>query len=125
VLIKDNHLGGLSITDAVARARDLWPGRMVEVECDTRDQVIEAAAAQATVIMLDNMAPDQIADCVGLVRGAGTDILVEVSGGVTLESVAAYAATGVDLVSVGALTHSAPVLDLGFDLAPSPGPAER
>jgi nicotinate-nucleotide pyrophosphorylase (carboxylating) len=124
VLIKDNHLGGVSITDAVTRARDLWPGRMIEVECDRRDQVVEATAVRATVIMLDNMAPDQIADCVALVRSAGTETLVEVSGGVTLETVAAYAATGVDLVSVGALTHSAPILDLGLDLAPSPATAE-
>jgi nicotinate-nucleotide pyrophosphorylase (carboxylating) len=120
VLVKDNHLGGVSITDAVSRARAVWPGRMVEVECDRADQVAEAAAARATVIMLDNMTPDQVADCVGLVRGAAPDTLVEVSGRVSLETVAAYAATGVDLISVGALTHSAPILDLGFDLAPGP-----
>ena len=125
VLIKDNHLGGVSITDAVARARALWPGRMVEVECDRMDQVVEATAARATVIMLDNMTTDQIAECVKVVRGADGDVLVEVSGRVTLETVAAYAATGADLVSVGALTHSAPVLDLGFDLAPSTVAAER
>jgi nicotinate-nucleotide pyrophosphorylase (carboxylating) len=119
VLIKDNHLGGVGIADAVSRARALWPGRMVEVECDRMDQVVEATAARATVIMLDNMTPDQIADCVRVVHSAATDVLVEVSGRVTLETVAAYAATGADLISVGALTHSAPVLDLGFDLAPS------
>jgi nicotinate-nucleotide pyrophosphorylase (carboxylating) len=125
VLIKDNHLGGVSIADAVSRARALWPGRMVEVECDRADQVTEAVAARATVIMLDNMTPDQIAHCVGLVRQSATHILVEVSGGVTLETVPAYAATGVDLISVGALTHSAPVLDLAFDLAPGPVGSER
>jgi nicotinate-nucleotide pyrophosphorylase (carboxylating) len=125
VLIKDNHLGGVSIADAVSRARALWPGRMVEVECDRADQVTEAMAARATVIMFDNMTPDQIAHCVGLVRQSATDILVEVSGGVTLETVPAYAATGVDLISVGALTHSAPVLDLAFDLAPGPVGSER
>jgi nicotinate-nucleotide pyrophosphorylase (carboxylating) len=118
VLIKDNHLGGVSIADAVSRARALWPGRMVEVECDRRDQVTEAVAARATVIMLDNMSPDEIVECLALVRSSTADILVEVSGGVTLDTVAAYAATGVDLISVGALTHSAPILDLGFDLAP-------
>jgi nicotinate-nucleotide pyrophosphorylase (carboxylating) len=95
------------------------------VECDRADQVTEAVAARATVIMLDNMTPDQIAHCVGLVRQSATDILVEVSGGVTLETVPAYAATGVDLISVGALTHSAPVLDLAFDLAPGPVGSER
>ncbi|HEX4219379.1 MAG TPA: carboxylating nicotinate-nucleotide diphosphorylase [Acidimicrobiales bacterium] len=120
VLIKDNHLGGMTITAAVARARTLWPGRMVEVECDRRDQVVEAVAARATVIMLDNMSPDQAAGCVEVVRSSDTDILVEVSGGVSLETVPAYAATGVDLISVGALTHSAPILDLGFDLASDP-----
>jgi nicotinate-nucleotide pyrophosphorylase (carboxylating) len=125
VLIKDNHLGGVSITDAVSRARALWPGRMVEVECDRRDQVVEAVAARATVIMLDNMTPDQIAGCVELVRDPGSDILVEVSGGVTLETVSAFAATGVDLISVGALTHSAPILDLGFDLASDPARKDR
>jgi nicotinate-nucleotide pyrophosphorylase (carboxylating) len=125
VLIKDNHLGGVSIADAVSRARALWPGRMVEVECDRRDQVVEAVEARATVIMLDNMTPDQIAGCVELVRDPGTDILVEVSGGVTLETVSAFAATGVDLISVGALTHSAPILDLGFDLASDPARKDR
>ena len=120
VLVKDNHLGGVTITEAVARARAVWPGRMVEVECDRMDQVDEAVGARATVVMLDNMTPDQVAD----VRGAGpqrgqADVLVEVSGGVTLETAPAYAAAGADLISVGALTHSAPVLDLGFDLAPS------
>jgi nicotinate-nucleotide pyrophosphorylase (carboxylating) len=125
VLVKDNHLGGVSITDAVSRARAAWPGRMVEVECDRADQVAEAAAVRATVIMLDNMTPDQVADCVGLVRGAAPDTLVEVSGRVSLETVAAYAATGVDLISVGALTHSAPILDLGFDLAPGPVTGNR
>jgi nicotinate-nucleotide pyrophosphorylase (carboxylating) len=120
VLIKDNHLGGVSIAEAVSRARALWPGRMIEVECDRADQVSEAVSGRATVIMLDNMTPDQIGHCVGLVRHSGPDILVEVSGGVTLETVPAYAATGVDLISVGALTHSAPVLDLAFDLAPGP-----
>ncbi|HEX3563927.1 MAG TPA: carboxylating nicotinate-nucleotide diphosphorylase [Acidimicrobiales bacterium] len=125
VLIKDNHLGGVSIAEAVSRARALWPGRMIEVECDRADQVTEAVAARATVIMLDNMTADQIAHCVGLVRHSATDILVEVSGGVTLETVPAYAATGVDLISVGALTHSAPVLDLAFDLAPGPDRSDR
>ncbi len=116
VLIKDNHLGGLSITEAVARARRLWPGRMVEVECDTDAQVAEATAAGATVIMFDNMPPAQVAENVQRVRAAAPSILLEVSGGVTLALVADLAATGVDLISVGALTHSAPVLDLGFDL---------
>ena len=121
VLVKDNHLGGISITEAVERANRLWPGRMVEVECDRTDQVIEAVAAGPTVVMLDNMAPDQVAECVALVVAAGSGALVEVSGGVTLATAPLMAAAGADLISVGALTHSAPVLDLGFDLPADAG----
>jgi nicotinate-nucleotide pyrophosphorylase (carboxylating) len=121
VLVKDNHLGGISITDAVARAQRLWTGRMVEVECDRPDQVAEAVAAGATVVMLDNMGPDQVATCVAQVRASGTGALVEVSGGVDLAGAPLMAAAGADLISVGALTHSAPVLDLGFDVPPGPG----
>jgi nicotinate-nucleotide pyrophosphorylase (carboxylating) len=113
VLIKDNHLGGLSITDGVRRAKLRWPGRMIEVECDRPEQVDEALEAGATVIMLDNMAPSMVELCVSKVGGR---VPVEVSGGVTLETVAEYAAAGADLISVGALTHSAPVLDIGLDL---------
>jgi len=116
VLVKDNHLGGTTIGDAVARARALWPGRMVEVECDRLDQVREAVEADATVVLLDNMGPTQVAEAVALVRDLGSDALVEVSGGVSLATAPALAAAGADLLSAGALTHSAPVLDLGFDL---------
>ena len=121
VLVKDNHLGGVTITQAVAEARRLWPGRMVEVECDRDEQVTEALAAGATVVMLDNMTSDQVKACVGLVQDHGTATLVEVSGGVDLDSAAGYAAAGADLISVGALTHSARVLDLGLDLMPDLG----
>lgn len=118
VLVKDNHLGGLSIADAVARARAWWPGRMVEVECDRADQVVQALDAGAAAVLLDNMTPDAVASCVRTVRARpdGAGVLVEVSGGVTLESAPLYASAGADLVSVGAITHSAPVLDLGLDL---------
>jgi nicotinate-nucleotide pyrophosphorylase (carboxylating) len=116
VLVKDNHLGGATIAEAVHRARDLWPGRMVEVECDRLDQVDEAVAAGATVVMLDNMGPELVARAVDRIRSSGSDALVEVSGGVTLASAPALAAAGADLLSAGALTHSAPVLDLGLDL---------
>ena len=121
VLVKDNHLAGVSIAEAVGRANRQWPGRMVEVECDRADQVAEAVGAGATVVMLDNMAPDQVAECVARVRAAGTGALVEVSGGVDLDTAPAMAAAGADLISVGSLTHSAPVLDLGFDLPPVAG----
>jgi nicotinate-nucleotide pyrophosphorylase (carboxylating) len=116
VLIKDNHRAGVSIAEAVATARARWPGRMVEVECDLGDQALEASAAGATVVMLDNMAPDEVARVVTDLRDAGATCLVEVSGGITLDTAPAYAAAGVDLLSVGALTHSAPALDLGLDL---------
>lgn len=113
VLIKDNHLAGLSTPDAVARARRRWPGQVCEVECDTVEQVGAALAAGADVVLVDNMSPAQVAEVVALVAGR---VPVEVSGRVTLATVGAYAAAGADLVAVGALTHSAPVLDIGLDL---------
>jgi nicotinate-nucleotide pyrophosphorylase (carboxylating) len=118
VLVKDNHLAGLSITEAVGRGRARWPGRMVEVECDRIGQVREACDAGASAVLLDNMDPAEARRCVDLVAksGPGPHPLVEVSGGITIETAAAYAAAGVDVVSVGALTHSAPVLDVGLDL---------
>ena len=109
----------LGITEAVRRARAMWPGRMVEVECDRPDQVAEASRAGATAVLLDNMTPERgRGRASALARRAArwADVLVEVSGGMTLETAPAYAAAGVDLISVGALTHSAPVLDLGLDL---------
>ena len=115
VLIKDNHLGDLGIAEAVRRARLRWPARTVQVEADRPEQVQEAIDAGADIILLDNMRPDDVALCVEL-RGVSTRPLLEVSGGVTLHTVADYAATGVDLISVGALTNSAPVLDIGMDL---------
>jgi nicotinate-nucleotide pyrophosphorylase (carboxylating) len=93
---------------------------MVEVECDRADQVAEAVAAGATVVMLDNMDAESIVGCVALVRRSGSATLIEVSGGVTLTTAPRLAVAGVDLLSVGALTHSAPVLDLGLDLVPAP-----
>jgi nicotinate-nucleotide pyrophosphorylase (carboxylating) len=113
ILIKDNHLAHMSIGDAVARARHRWPGQMVEVECDTPEQVAEAVVAGADMILLDNMTPAAVAAAVQLVAGACP---IEVSGGVTLASVGEYAAAGATFISVGALTHSAPVLDIGLDV---------
>ena len=115
VLIKDNHLAAVDgdVGLAVRRARDLAPvGTKVEVECDRVEQVQAAIAADADIIMLDNMAPATMRECVALVDGRA---LVEASGGVTLDSVRAIAETGVDWISVGALTHSAPALDLALD----------
>ena len=113
VLVKDNHLRHCTITEAIERAQARWPGVVVEVECDTLDQVAEAKTAGAALVLVDNMTPDDVARAVGIAGGA---FPIEVSGGVTLDTVAAYAAAGADLISVGALTHSAPVLDIGLDL---------
>jgi nicotinate-nucleotide pyrophosphorylase (carboxylating) len=119
VLVKDNHLAGLGITDAVRRAHARWPGRTVEVECDRAEQVQEAIAAGATMVLLDNMTPDAVRACVSLVRAtAPAGFLVEVSGGITLDTVRSYADAGADLISTGAITQSAPALDLAFDLRP-------
>ena len=120
ILIKDNHLGGISIADAVSRARLRWPGRMVEVECDSLAQVGEAVTAGATLVLCDNMTPEQVKEAVLIAsqsRPGAARSLIEASGGVSLANVAAYAAAGADLISVGALTHSAPILDIGLDLA--------
>ena len=121
VLIKDNHIavaGG--VATAIERAR-AFAGHLVkiEVEVDTLDQLREALAAGPDVVMLDNMGPDRLREAVAITNAAvdgGRGVLLEASGGVTLETVAAIAETGVDLISVGWITHSAPVLDLGLDI---------
>ncbi len=116
-MLKDNHLAavGGDIAAAVAAVRLAAPtGLRVEVEADRRAQVERALAAGADVIMLDNMPLDEMQACVRLVAGKA---IVEASGGVTLDRVRAIAETGVDWISVGALTHSAPALDLGLDFA--------
>ncbi|MGI8795776.1 MAG: carboxylating nicotinate-nucleotide diphosphorylase [Acidimicrobiia bacterium] len=113
VLIKDNHLAHLPVRDAVEQARARWPGRVVEVECDSLDQVAEAKAVGPDLVLLDNMTPAEVTEAVAVLGGA---LPVEVSGGVTLETVRAYAEAGADFVSVGAITHSAPVLDIALDL---------
>jgi nicotinate-nucleotide pyrophosphorylase (carboxylating) len=123
VLVKDNHLAGLGIREAVARAHAYWPGRSVEVECDDRRQVEQAVAAGATMVLLDNMSPEEVGECVALVRrSAPPGFLVEVSGRVTLENVRAYGESGADLISTSAITQSATALDVAFDIGvPSGG----
>ncbi|MDQ6927390.1 MAG: carboxylating nicotinate-nucleotide diphosphorylase [Actinomycetota bacterium] len=116
ILLKDNHLAGISIAEAVDEARRRWPGRIIEVECDDRDQVTQALGAGADMVLLDNMSPAEVAECVGEVAGG---CMVEVSGGVTLDNAADHAAAGADLISVGAITHSAPVLDIALDIQPA------
>jgi len=115
VLIKDNHLAAVEgdIALAVRRARDLVePGATVEVECDRIEQVQAALEARADIILLDNMSPELMRECVALVAGRA---ITEASGGVNLDTVRAIAETGVDHISVGALTHSAPALNLALD----------
>jgi nicotinate-nucleotide pyrophosphorylase (carboxylating) len=115
VLIKDNHLAAINhdLALAVTRARQLAvPGTPIQVECDTLEQVDAALAAGADCILLDNMSLDQLRDAVQRCRGRAT---TEASGGVSLDTVRQIAETGVDRISVGALTHSAPALDLALD----------
>ena len=119
-LIKDNHVaaaGGIAAAFTAVRAR--FPHLPVEVECDTVEQVREAVRAGADLILLDNMSLDDLRACVALARPAG--VLLEASGGLSLDGARTVAETGVDYLAVGALTHSAPVLDLGLDLQARPG----
>jgi nicotinate-nucleotide pyrophosphorylase (carboxylating) len=120
VLIKDNHLAALAdaqpnpVAAAVSRARQLWPALKVEVEADTLAQVRLAVEAGADIILLDNMPPAQLREAVTLIAGRAQS---EASGGVNLDTVRAIAETGVDFISVGAVTHSARAVDLGLDFA--------
>jgi nicotinate-nucleotide pyrophosphorylase (carboxylating) len=113
VLIKDNHLAVLGITQAVERARARWPGRTIEVECESPEQVAEARDADVDRILLDNMTPDEVRAAVRMVAGKAK---IEVSGGVTLDTVGAYAEAGADFISIGAMTHSVRILDIGLDI---------
>jgi nicotinate-nucleotide pyrophosphorylase (carboxylating) len=119
ILLKDNHIALFGIADAVQRARTMWPARTVHVECDRLDQVREALTANADALLLDNMTPDEIRACVAIAADSQRRPLLEASGGITLETVAAYSAAGVDCISIGGLTNSAPVLDIGLDIEPA------
>jgi nicotinate-nucleotide pyrophosphorylase (carboxylating) len=115
VIIKDNHLAAVDgdIGVAVSRARAIArKGAVVEVECESLRQVEAALAAQADLIMLDNLRPAKMREAVKLIDGKA---VIEASGGVNLDTVRAIAETGVDWISVGALTHSAPALDIALD----------
>jgi nicotinate-nucleotide pyrophosphorylase (carboxylating) len=118
VLIKDNHLVALrkekpnAIAAAVLRAREKFPKLKVEVEADTLEQVAQAVEVRADFILLDNMTPEQMRSAVKIAKGRAK---TEASGGVNLETVPAIAKTGVDFISVGALTHSARAVDIGLD----------
>ena len=118
VLIKDNHIkaaGGVKA--AVTAARANVPHTMkIEVEVERFDQLEEALEACADIIMLDNMKPDMMTEAVRRIKSAAPHVTVEASGSVTLESVKRIAETGVDVISVGRLTHSVPHLDISLDL---------
>lgn len=115
VLVKDNHLAALDgdVRLAVRRSRELAPpGTPIEIECDSRAQVEAALDAGADMVLLDNMEPALLAECVALAKGRA---ITEASGGVTLHTVRRIAETGVERISIGALTHSPPALDLALD----------
>ncbi len=124
VLIKDNHLTmSGSIAEAVRRTRDA-AGHLhkIEVEVATLDQVREALDAKADILLLDNMTPEIARQAVQIVREREQNdrrTLLEASGGINLSNVREYAETGVDLISVGALTHSAPAVDISFKIRPA------
>lgn len=124
VLIKDNHIAAAgSLTKAVRLAREAAPHTAkIEVEARTLAEVREACRAGAEVILLDNMSPAQVRAAVAVIAGRAT---VEVSGGVRYETLAEYALPGVEVISVGALTHSAPAADLSLSILPARRRAPR
>ena len=116
ILIKDNHIrlaGGVGA--AVAGVRGRQPGLPVEIEAQSLGQVDEALVAGADVVLVDNLGSEEIREAVRRARGRAK---IEISGGVTLERLSELAATGADYVSVGALTHSAPAVDISFEIEP-------
>jgi len=124
VLIKDNHLAMAgSVADAVRRAREV-AGHLhkIEVEVATLEQIKEALDAQADILLLDNMTPEMVRQAVQIVserEGEDRRTLLEASGGINLSNVRQYAEAGVDLISIGALTHSAPSVDISFKIRPA------
>jgi nicotinate-nucleotide pyrophosphorylase (carboxylating) len=123
VMFKDNHLEVLGIAEAVGAARSTWPGRLVHVEATDLAQLRAALEAGADAVLLDNMTPDQAREAVEVAEGWASSTgrprpLLECSGGITVESAAAYSATGVDLLSTSQITQSAPALDIGLDVRP-------
>jgi len=121
ILIKDNHIAalralGMSLKDIIAKAKQNAPhGLKVEVEVNTIQEALDATEAGADIIMLDNMSPDEMRHIVSLVSGR---VKIEASGGITLANLRAVAETGINLISVGALTHSSQALDISLELEP-------
>jgi nicotinate-nucleotide pyrophosphorylase (carboxylating) len=125
LMLKDNHLLGTSIPAAVGEARRRWPGRTVHVEVDSAPQLAAALDAGADIVLLDNFSPAELFGLVAEVAAweattGGRRPLIEASGGIDLDTLDAYADTGVDLISSGSITNSAPVLDIGLDVVADP-----
>lgn len=114
-LLKDNHIAAVGgITAAVAAIKNHFPGILVEVEIDYLDQLEEAISAGVEEVLLDNMTPEQCREAVRITNGR---VKLEASGGISLDRVREYAEAGVDYIAVGAITHSAPILDIGLDIS--------
>jgi nicotinate-nucleotide pyrophosphorylase (carboxylating) len=115
VMVKDNHVAEMGLEEAVAHFRERASfATQLDVEVEEPADAPHAAEAGADIVLLDNMTPEETSEAVDLLRDCGADALAEASGGITVETVPEYAATGVDVISMGSLTHSAPTLDLSF-----------
>jgi nicotinate-nucleotide pyrophosphorylase (carboxylating) len=113
-LIKDNHIAAAGgVAEAFSKVRAKFPASEIEIEVDTLDQLREVLPLKPDLVLLDNMSPAQCVEAVSIVAGATK---LEASGGISLENAKAYAVTGVNYLAIGALTHSAPVFDIGLDL---------
>jgi len=113
-LIKDNHIAAAGgVSEAFRKVRSKFPTSEIEIEVDTLEQLKEVAPEKPDLVLLDNMTPAQCKEAVAIVGGK---IKLEASGGISLENAKAYAESGVDYLAIGALTHSAPVFDIGLDL---------
>jgi nicotinate-nucleotide pyrophosphorylase (carboxylating) len=113
-LIKDNHIAAAGgVTAAFSKVRAAFPDAFIEIEVDSLEQLKEVATQSPDLVLLDNMTPDQCKEAVAFVAGR---FKLEASGGISLDNAMAYAQSGVDYLAIGALTHSAPVLDIGLDL---------
>jgi nicotinate-nucleotide pyrophosphorylase (carboxylating) len=119
-MIKDNHkLAAGSVSAAFDAVRGAYPAVDIQVEVTTTAEALEAVSAGARFLLCDNMSVDQLRAAVEAVRGTGEEVQIEATGGLTLAVARAYAETGVDFLSVGALTHSSPILDIAIDLVDS------
>ena len=118
VLIKDNHLALTPLAEAIRRAKEESLYRVVEVEVETVEDAVTAAGAGADIVLLDNMTPDTVREAVRALAGRGLRdrLTLEVSGGVGEDTLAGYAATGVDIISMGALTHTVRNFDVSLDI---------